>query len=186
MAKVTVFVDDVVLGRLPPLCVKEGIPTEDRLTVRDASGGPGFGAAWLLVILGPIGWVVLVVLSFAGKGGVTGRLPFSEFAYRRLVVAQRMQTVWIAAASVVGLLAVVALIVHSRASLAAAIALGAATVGAVVKIALQTRQVRRAEVHLELDKSQRWVTMHGVHPDFAAAVAASSSSASSPAASSDV
>jgi hypothetical protein len=70
--------------------------------------------------------------------------------------------------------------------LAAAIALCAATVGAVVKIALQTRQVRRAEVHLELDKSQRWVTMHGVHPDFAAAVAASSSSASSPAASSDV
>jgi hypothetical protein len=171
MAQVTVFVDDVVLGRLPPLCIKEGIPTGDRLTVRDASGGPGFGAAWLLVLLGPIGWFVLLYLSLAGRGGVTGRLPFSEFAYRRLVVAQRMQTVWIVAAIVVGLLAFVGLAIHSPASMAAAIALGAATVGAVVKVALQTRQVRRAEVHLVLDASRRWVTIHGVHPDFAAAVA---------------
>ena len=180
MAEVTVFVDDVVLGRLPPLCIKEGIPTADHLTVRDASGGPGFGAAWLLVLLGPLGWVVLIYLSFAGGGGVTGRLPFSEFAYRRLVVAQRMQNVWIAAAIVVGLLAFSGLAIHSSASLAAAIALGAATLAAVVKVALQSRDVRRAEVHLVLDASHRWVTIHGVHPDFAAAVA------NSPTESSDV
>ena len=171
MAEVTVFVDDVVLGRLPPLCIKEGIPTEDHLTVRDASSGPGFGATWLLVLLGPLGWIILFVLSLVAGGGVTGRLPFSEFAYRRLVVAQRMQTVWIAAAIVVALLALVALIIHSPASMAAAIALGAATVGAVVEVVLQTRQVRRAEVHLVLDASRRWVTIHGVHPDFAAALA---------------
>ena len=170
MAEVTVFVDDVVLGRLPSLCVKEGFPTADHLTVRDASGGPGFGAAWLLVLLGPIGWLVLLYLSLAGGGGVTGRLPFSEFAYRRLVVAQRMQTVWIVAAIVVGLLAFVALLIDTPASLAAAIAFGAATVGAVVEVALQTRQVRRAEVDLVLDASRRWVTIRGVHPDFAAAV----------------
>jgi hypothetical protein len=171
MAEVTVFVDDVVLGRLPPLCIKEGVPTADHLTVRDASGGPGFGAAWLLVLLGPPGWLILLYLSLAGGGGVTGRLPFSEFAYRRLVVAQRMQTVWIVAAIVVGLLALLALAIHSSASSAAAIALGAATVGAVVEVALQTKQVRRAEVHLVLDASHRWVTIHGVHPYFAAAVA---------------
>jgi hypothetical protein len=171
MVEVTVFVDDVVLGRLPAVCIKEGIPTGDHLTVRDASGGPGFGAAWLLVLLGPIGWLVLLYLSLAGGGGVTGVLPFSEFAYRRLVVAQRMQTVWIVAAIVVGLLAFLGLAIHSSESLAAAIALGAATVGAVVEVAIQTRQVRRAEVNLVLDVSRRWVTIHGVHPDFAAAVA---------------
>jgi hypothetical protein len=38
-------------------------------------------------------------------------------------------------------------------------------------VALQTRQVRRAEVQLVLDASRRWVTIRGVHPDFAAAVA---------------
>jgi hypothetical protein len=180
MAEVTVFVDDVVLGRLPALCIKEGIPTTDHLTVRDASSGPGFGAAWLLVILGPIGWIVLLYLSLAGGGGLTGRLPFSEFAYRRLVVAQRLQTVWIVVAIVVGLLALLALAIHSSASLAAAIALGGATVAALVKLGLQTRQVRRAEVHLVLDDSRRWVTIHGVHPDFAVAVA------NSPTESSDV
>jgi len=171
MAEVTVFVDDVVLGRLPAVCIKEGIPTADHLTVRDASGGPGFGAAWLLVLLGPIGWIVLIVLSLVSGGGVTGRLPFSEFAYRRLVVAQRLQTVWIAAAIVVGLLALVGLLIHSSASLAAAAALGAATAGAVVKLAFQTREVHRAEVHLVLDASRRWVTIQGVHPEFAAALA---------------
>jgi hypothetical protein len=175
MAEVTVFVDDVVIGRLPPVCIKEGIPTADHLTVRDASSGPGFGAAWLLVILGPIGWIVLLYLSLAGKGGLTGRLPFSEFAYRRLKVAQRMQTVWIVAAIVVGLLASLSLAIfsstRSAASSAALIALGAATVGALVMLALQTREVRRAEVHLVLDDSHRWVTIKGVHPDFAAALA---------------
>jgi hypothetical protein len=175
MAEVTVFVDDVVIGRLPALCVKEGVPTTDRLTVRDASSGPGFGAAWLLVLVGPIGWIVLLYLSIAGKGGLTGRLPFSEFAYRRLMVAQRMQTVWIAAAVVVGLLASLSLAIYSSTrssgSSAAAIVLGAATVAAVVKLALQTREVRRAEVQLLLDDSRRWVTIKGVHPDFAAAVA---------------
>jgi hypothetical protein len=171
MAEVTVFVDDVVLGRLPSLCVKEGIPTADQLTVRDASGGPGFGAAWLLVLLGPIGWIVLFYLSLAGRGGVTGRLPFSQFAYRRLVVAQRMQTVWIVATIVVGLLALLGLAIDTSASLAAALALGAATVGAAVKLAFQTREVHRAEVHLVLDASRRWVTIRGVHTDFAAALA---------------
>jgi hypothetical protein len=95
-----------------------------------------------------------------------------------------MQTVWIAAAIVVGLLACLALAIYSSsrsaASSAAAIALGAATVGALVKLALQTREVRRAEVHLVLDDSSRWVTIKGVHPDFAAAVA------NSPTESSDV
>ena len=171
MAEVTVFVDDVVLGRLPQLCIKEGIPTRDHLTVRDASSGPGFGATWLLVLLGPPGWIILLVLSLAAGGGVTGRLPFSEFAYRRLVVAQRMQTVWIVATIVVGLLALLGLAIDTSASLAAAIALGAATVGAAVKLGFQTREVRRAEVHLVLDASRRWVTIRGVHPDFAAALA---------------
>ena len=77
----------------------------------------------------------------------------------------------VVAAIVVALLALVALIIHSPASMAAAIALGAATVGAVVEVVLQTRQVRRAEVHLVLDASRRWVTIQGVHPDFAAALA---------------
>lgn len=63
MADVTVFVDTAVLGRLPPICVKEGSPTADRLTVQShVSGGTGLGVAWLLVLLGPLGWLGLIVI----------------------------------------------------------------------------------------------------------------------------
>jgi len=171
MAQVTVFIDDVVLGRLPSLCVKEGIPTEDRLTVRDATSGSGLGFAWLLVFLGPPGWVGLFIMTAISRNGVTGRLPFCEFAYRRLVILQRMQTVWMAAFGVLALVAVAGLVVHRATYTAASIALGAAAVASAVKAIIETRRLRRAEVHLALDASGRWVTLSGVHPDFAAAVA---------------
>jgi hypothetical protein len=46
-----------------------------------------------------------------------------------------------------------------------------AAVASAVKAIIETRRLRRAEVHLALDASGRWVTLSGVHPDFAAAVA---------------
>jgi hypothetical protein len=174
MAQVTVFIDDVVLGRLPSVCVKEGVPTADRLRVRDATGGSGLGFAWLLVVLGPIGWVGMFIIAAIGRSGVrnvTGRLPFCEFAYRRLVVLQRMQTVWTVVSVILVVLAVTGIAIHSAASEAAAVALGAAALAAIVKTGLETRQLRRAEVRLQLDGSGRWVTLHGVHPDFVTAMA---------------
>jgi hypothetical protein len=171
MAQVTVFIDDVVLGRLPSLCVKEGIPTESRLTVRDATSGTGLGFAWLLIFLGPPGWIGLFIMTAIIRGGVTGKLPFCEFAYRRLIILQRMQTVWFVAFGVLGLLALAGALVHRATYAAGAIALGAAAVAALIKAVVETRRLRRAEVHLELDTSGRWVTISGVHPDFAAAVA---------------
>jgi hypothetical protein len=171
MAQVTVFIDDVVTGRLPSVCVKEGVPTEDRLTVRDATGGSGLGFAWLLVVLGPVGWVGLFIIAAISRKGLTGRLPFCEFAYRRLVVLQRMQTVWFVATGLLVMLAFAAVEIQSSASKAAAVALAVAAVAALIKAVLETRRVRQAEVHMELDGSGRWVTLSGVHPDFAAALA---------------
>jgi hypothetical protein len=174
MAQVTVFVDDVVEGRLPPLCVKEGIPTEDRLTVHDAAG-PRIGFAWLLLLLGPIGWICLFIIAMVlpSTRSVTGRLPFSEFAYRRLVVAQRMRRIWIGAAAGTGVLGFVVLVLSSGspATVATALVLGAAALGSLIKAGLESRHARLALVRLELDGSGRWVTMYGVHPDFASAVA---------------
>jgi len=174
MAQVTVFVDDVVEGRLPPLCVKEGIPTADRLTVHDAAGSR-IGFAWLLLLLGPIGWICLFIIAVVlpSTRSVTGRLPFSEFAYRRLVVAQRMRRIWIGVAVGTGVLAFVVLVLSSGApaTAATAVALGAAAAISVVKAGMESRQARLALVRLELDGSGRWVTMYGVHPDFASAVA---------------
>jgi len=176
MAQVTVFVDDVVRGRLPSLCVKEGVPTEDRLTVRDAVGEHGLGFAWLLLFLGPVGWVCLVIIAVSRPPAptVTGRLPFSEFAYRRLVVAQRMERIWIGAAVVTGVLGFVVLLLSTGApaTAATAIILGTAALGCVIKAGFESRRVHHTLVRLELDGSRRWITISGVHPDFASAVVA--------------
>jgi hypothetical protein len=56
VAEVTVFIDDAMLGELPPLCIKEGIPTSDRLTWGEPVSFLGTG--WLLFLLGPLGWLM--------------------------------------------------------------------------------------------------------------------------------
>jgi hypothetical protein len=180
MAQVTVFVDDVVQGRLPALCVKEGIPTTDRLTVRESVGGSRLGFAWLLLLLGPLGWICLLIIAVVlpSTRFVTGRLPFSEFAYRRLVVARRMERIWIGAFVATGALAFVVLVLSSGSPAmdATVVVLAGAAVGSLVKVGMEVRRVRLALVQLELDGSGRWVTIHGVHPDFATAAATQSAS----------
>jgi len=44
VAELTVFVDDAVLGHLPAVCVKDGVRTDDRLTLtQEVAGGSGAG-----------------------------------------------------------------------------------------------------------------------------------------------
>jgi hypothetical protein len=165
VAEVTVFIDDAVLGKFPPLCIKEGIPTNDRLRWREPVSP--LGTAWWPMLLGPVAWLI------AGRSGhITARLPFCEFAYRRLQVAQRMLTIWITFAVTAYLLSLAALAIRSRASIAAAAALGLGALAATVKAVIEKRRLRYLTVRLELDGSRRWVTISGVHPAFAQAVAA--------------
>ena len=92
MASVTVFVDDAVLGDLPPVCVIDGVMTDDVLTFSQQMGDrSGLGVAWLLLLIGPLGWLGLIVISAFRRSGelLTVTLPFSEAAYRRRVKAER-------------------------------------------------------------------------------------------------
>jgi hypothetical protein len=76
MASVSVFVDDAVLGRLPNVCAKTGTPADVRQRIDQARGG--LGAAWLLLLLGPIGWVVFLVVALTSRPEIlTVRLPMS-------------------------------------------------------------------------------------------------------------
>jgi hypothetical protein len=90
MAEVTVFVDDAVLGRLPAICVKDGVATTDRLTLdQDVGWSPGFGLACLLLLAGPLGWIGLFVLGAVGGDSLTVTLPYSEVAHNRVRRAGR-------------------------------------------------------------------------------------------------
>jgi hypothetical protein len=42
-----VFVYDAVMGRLPGVCVKDGVPTGDQMLVHQTVGYQGLGVAWL-------------------------------------------------------------------------------------------------------------------------------------------
>jgi hypothetical protein len=170
MAQVTVFVDDAVLGRLPPVCVKDGVRTTDRLTfAQDVSGPTGLGVAWLLVLAGPLGWIGLFVISAIRSGDgsmLTVTVPFSETAYRRGTQAKRarLQAALVCAGTAIaGLLALLLKSTDGR-----LLALGLAVVagGALIKVIMQSVRLSRLAVRLSLDASRRWVTLSGVHPNF--------------------
>jgi hypothetical protein len=66
MSDVAIFVDDAVLGRLPMVCVRTGAPADGLHRIHQRIGGqPGW--ALLLVLLGPIGWIVLIALAVTSR-----------------------------------------------------------------------------------------------------------------------
>lgn len=170
MAAVTVFVDDAVLGRLPPICVKDGVATTDRLTlVQDVTGRAGLGVAWLLLLAGPLGWIGLFVLSAARGGGnyLTVTLPYSEVAYhrvRRATAARRRAALILVGA---GVAAVLSLLLRTTDSRLLAAGLAVVACGGLINIIVASFHLHRMAVRLMLDASRRWVTLYGVHPAFA-------------------
>jgi hypothetical protein len=185
MAVVTVFVDDAVCGRFPPVCAKTGQPSDGSLSLsHDVRGASSVSTAWLLLLLllGPIGWLMLLVLGLANPRQtewLTVQLPWSTEAMARLRAARaQRRNLWIgAAASLVGSAA--ALVAWTGAGTAldfpfqlAALALVGATVACVIGALVAEARVGRATVALELDASRRWVTLRGVAPEFARTVQA--------------
>jgi hypothetical protein len=172
VAAVTVFVDDAVLGHLPPVCVEDGVGTNDTLTFsQDVSGSTGMGVAWLLVLAGPLGWIGLFVIAALQRGELlTVTVPFSEEAYRRRTGARRTRR-WAAAAVVgAGILALLSLSLRSTDGRLLAVGLGVIAGGALVRAVVASVHLNRLTVRLRLDASRRWVTLFGVHPDFVEAV----------------
>jgi len=171
MAEVAVFAEDAVTGCLPGICVREGIPTGDQLAVRAPPhvGSSRLGLAWLLILLGPVGWAALVVIALARRprGGIVVQIPCSPAARRRLVRTRRVARASVV--TVVGLMALEILLLlvdpgwgtAASTLLVVAIALAA---GATVVSALQLVPL---EVRARLDASRRWVVLANVGPTFA-------------------
>jgi hypothetical protein len=164
MASVEVFVDDAVRGTLPNVCVKTGEIADGPFRIEQGMGG-GLGAAWLLVLLGPIGWILLVVVAASSRRSVlTVRLPYSEAAVDRELRLSRQRGIAIAVAVVLGFAALVRL-----ASIPGLVWWGGAIAAVAVAAVIHVR-LKQAEVGIRLDASGRWVTLSRVHPGFAHAV----------------
>lgn len=173
MAATTIFIDDAVHGNLPGLCARTGVPTDALLRIEKPIGGMG-AAAWLLLFLGPLGWIALFLLELLGTGRetLTVRLPYSRGVRAQERERHRARLV----AGIIGLVALLNGVssfgLLPRASLVVAVlGLGVAFVIHLVLTFL--------DIGIRLDASRRWVTLTGVHPDFAAAVAATSSGSAS-------
>lgn len=179
---VTVFVDDAVRGTLPPVCARDGVPTADHLRHHEPVGdGARLGAAWLLVFAGPLGWLALLFVATSRGGGaevLSTSLPWSVAAYDRQRAAGRRRRVagWGAIGAAVALLLGVASgeLDQLPTPVETLVVAGLVAVGgwALIVFAVAAATVRRESVTVRLDASRRWVTLGGVHPDFAAAVRA--------------
>lgn len=181
MVAVTVFVDDAVLGRLPYVCVKTGAPAEGMLTVRTPVGAQTrLGVLWLLALAGPLGWLVLAVLAWSRDGGgetLTVQVPWTETAQHQHDHALRLRRglVLAAIALTIGGLVIGGLAGSSPAgTLVQLLFIGAAIVCLAAAWPAWV-EVERTRVHVTIDASRRWVTLGGVHDDFAHAVETSRS-----------
>ena len=175
MTTATVFVDDAVQGHLPMVCARTGAPADGLHRIHKVIGGSS-GWLWLLIFLGPFGWLFLVAaLAFSGRSReLLVRLPYSNAAldqerreFRSAVVAGLAMV-----ASVVAL--IVALLGPQPRSQSAEtvvyVLIITSVVAALTTFVLASRYSTRRP-GIVLDASGRWVNLNGVHADFARAVA---------------
>jgi hypothetical protein len=163
---VTVFVDDYALGRLPGVCVLTGEPADGTVTNRTRPGNPN-PLLLLLVLLGPIGWIILAVAATRSGRELAGELPVTQARWQYLQRVRR--TMWATMAVFVAAFVATLLSVEDdlRTAMTAVVAVVAFVAAAGIKIWLQFQWPT-----VRLDASGRWVTLQAVSPEFARAVAA--------------
>ena len=164
---VRVFVDDYVTGRLPGVCVLTGERADGMVTNRTTVGNPN-PLLLLLVFLGPIGWILLLVVLAVGRPGreFVGELPVTWARWQHLQHVRRTMRATLA----VFLAAFVTTVAIGGSDLQMAVTAIVAVVSfftaAGIKIWLQFQWPT-----VRLDASGRWVTLQAVAPEFARALA---------------
>jgi hypothetical protein len=153
------------------VCAISGEPTGDRLRVQASVGAPtGLGVAWLLLLLGPIGIVVLVVIAaLKPRRGetLTVQVPCSEPVYEAIRRGRQREGIGISL-FIVAMGALLAL-GFTAANAALMVLVLIAGIGGLGLSVSGTLLRNRSSVGVSLDASRRWVALTGVHPAFVAA-----------------
>ncbi|HEX6420483.1 MAG TPA: hypothetical protein VFZ77_18425 [Acidimicrobiales bacterium] len=179
---VTVFVDDAVLGRFPQVCAATGRPSDGWLTVRHEiarSGRVSTPILLLLLVIGPVGWAVLLFLALATPDRseeLTVQVPWTGDTQQEVErLRGHRTTAWVLAAA--GAVASLVLVADAAGVAAPTMAIRVVQVALLVAIAvaviaaLDARwRLGRLAVAVDLDASRRWVTLSNVHPAFVEAV----------------
>lgn len=157
---IQVFVDDFVAGRLPAVCAITGVATTDQ--VRFRTNVSPLSPVWLLLILlGPIGWAILLAMAWSSGNYLVGWLPYHHDEARRRRDRRRL-VVTGGVAGAVGIV-ILSLALDSSVLMGLGVLIALVGIGALVILGW-------SEPRFELDASRRWLTIRRVHPDFVAAV----------------
>jgi len=160
MARLAVRVEDFEDGAFAPVCVATG-GAADRAYARRASYRPSWPVVFIL--LGPIGWIVMLVAAAGTERTVTGELPMADAAHARLRQARRTQWrrgVEVGVAAVV-LTVVLAVLDHGGAALLVGAA-GLVAAGAFWTAGSQPK----GTVSATLSRNGRTVELTGVADEF--------------------
>jgi hypothetical protein len=126
------------------------------------------GIAWLLVLTGPLGWIILLfLLSRRGGETLSVQVPMSDGAYDELRAERRRRNrVGIGGGAAI-VLALVAPTLSTEMQLQPVLLVGAAVL--LVAFVVLGWTADRKTVGVALDASRRWVTLSRVHPAFVTA-----------------
>ena len=157
---VRVRLDDALVGRLPPVCCMTG--------ARAGGYAPlvvpkPLGIAWLLLLAGPIGVLVLIAIFPRIRTRYLVKLPLSDAAFERRIALLRRR-LWFAWLGVLGLTAGLAL---RWFGVIAVLLFCAGVIGVVAAVVAHLR-VPWTMPSARADGT--FVVLQGVHPLFAAAV----------------
>jgi hypothetical protein len=159
---VQVPLDAALVGALPPVCVMTGAPAAGYAPMIVPKS---LGIAWLLLALGPLGWVLLAALYPRLRVRYEIRVPMSERAFDRWMT-ERRRRLW--GSWLGGALVIVGVGIRALGPLALLVALAGLLL---VGVGLRAHwRIPWLQPSLSADARGRRVTMRGVHERFVVAV----------------
>ena len=81
VTRMSVRIEDFEDGALPRLCASSG-ESADRLYAMTAAYKPSWPVVF--VVLGPVGWIVMLVVAAGSDRRVTGYVPFADVAQQQM------------------------------------------------------------------------------------------------------